>query len=82
MNPHRRDCARFAEIAATAEAHEPVPEDCVSPTPRSKNLTSTLLLSLNDYKLNINPIFEVTIASDFGRLGLPVRSDIPRTNTT
>ena len=31
----RGDCARLSKIAATAAAHDPVPDDCVSPTPRS-----------------------------------------------
>src|SRR5579884_2722993 len=35
------DCARPLWMAATAAAQEPVPEDCVSPTPRSKMRSST-----------------------------------------
>src|SRR5438105_7642187 len=38
------DVQRPEAMAATAEAQEPVPEDWVSPTPRSKKRTSALCL--------------------------------------
>ena len=72
MNPHRR-LARFVVMAATADAHEPVPEDCVSPTPRSKRQSFYISLIFADDQFNVHPIFERMMATDFGCLGLPTR---------
>ena len=63
-------------IAATAAAHEPVPEDCVSPTPRSKKRDIYIALIFNMYQLNVNAMLEDRITLHFGRPPQPIRPEL------
>ena len=49
-------------MEATAAAQEPVPEDMVSPTPRSQKRTSISPLFNDLYQLNIHPMLEVVMS--------------------
>src|SRR5579864_95653 len=49
------DSARLVAMAATADAHDPVPEDIVSPAPRSKNRTFTSCLPAGETHSTLTP---------------------------
>src|SRR5262249_916518 len=89
------DCARPLSIAAPAAALEPVPEECVSPTPRSKKRTSIADFASTCTSSAFTPCLKIglrCIPADFAcqssqnssrkttKCGLPIETGIPFTS--
>ena len=69
------ELTRLLKMDATAAAHDPVPEDSVSPAPRSKIRISISSRTDHSHQFHIGSMFELLQRADLRRVLLPSCSE-------